>query len=172
MVRLYSFLLDKARIPVRVDVGDGAPVDVPWTASAEVPAAPVAPRDPEPASSPGPTVRAPLSAIAYARSGDKGDLSNVAVMARRPDALALLRAQLTPARVKAWMAHLVDGEVERFDWPGLHGMNFVMHQALGGGGVASLRFDPQGKAHAQILLDMPVDVPRAWLPDSFAPQGE
>lgn len=166
VVRLYSFLLDKARVPVRVVVGDGATADAPWAASLDDPAPrPVATDDTTAPRPGGPSVRVPLAAIAYARSGDKGDLSNVAVMARRPEALPLLREQLTPERVKAWFAHLVRGPVERFDWPGLHGLNFLMHQALGGGGVASLRFDPQGKAHAQMLLDMLVDVPQAWLPE-------
>ena len=58
-------------------------------------------------------------------------------------------------------------EVERFEWPGLGGFNFLLHRALGGGGVASLRHDPQGKAFAQILLDMEVPAPAAWL----APDG-
>jgi len=179
VVRLYSFLLHKARVPVRVLVGGGVPVDAPWAGTADNDKAPEAseamaaseaarpaPHTSHRAPAPdGPTVRVPLAAIAYARSGDKGDLSNVAVLARRPEALPLLREQLTTARVKAWFAHLVRGEVERFDWPGLHGLNFLMHQALGGGGVASLRFDPQGKAHAQMLLDMLVDVPPAWLPE-------
>ena len=73
------------------------------------------------------------------------------------------RRQLTAAAVRGYLAHLVDGEVERYDWPGLAGWNFVLHRALGGGGIASLRYDPQGKSYAQILMDMPVRVPAAWL---------
>jgi hypothetical protein len=79
----------------------------------------------------------------------------------------LLRARLTAASMREYFAHLVHGEVERYDWPGLDAFNFVLHQALGGGGVASLRYDPQGKAHAQLLLDMPVDVPQAWLDNGW-----
>ena len=71
--------------------------------------------------------------------------------------------QLAPEVVRAYLAHLVEGEVERYDWPGLGGWNFVLRRALGGGGVASLRYDPQGKSYAQILMDLPVRVPRAWL---------
>jgi hypothetical protein len=85
------------------------------------------------------------------------------VLARRPEFIPLLAGALTPEAVRAHLAHLVDGEVERFDWPGLRGWNFVLHRALGGGGVASLRYDPQGKSYAQILMDFPVRVPRAWL---------
>ena len=70
---------------------------------------------------------------------------------------------LTPAVVRAHLAHLIEGEVERYDWPGLDGWNFVLRQALGGGGVASLRYDPQGKSYAQILMDLPVEIPAAWV---------
>ena len=97
--------------------------------------------------------------LAWARSGDKGDQCNVGVIARRPEWLPWLRAQLTQQRVKAWLSHLVAGEVRRFDLPGLQAMNFVCTQALDGGGMASLRNDPLGKGMAQILLTMPVQVP-------------
>ncbi|WP_439586799.1 acyclic terpene utilization AtuA family protein [Hydrogenophaga sp.] len=168
VVRLYSFLLDKARIPVRVKVADDEAFQVAWAdASPDAMAAAMTTETEAAPLAEGPMVRVPLGTIAYARSGDKGDMSNIAVMARLPESLPLLREQLTTERVKAWFTHLVLGKVERFDWPGLHGLNFLMHQALGGGGVASLRYDPQGKAHAQILLDMPVDVPQAWLQASM-----
>jgi len=100
--------------------------------------------------------------LAWARSGDKGDLSNIGVIARRPEWLPWLRAQLTEERVKAWLAHLVAGEVRRYDVPGLHALNFVCTEALEGGGMASLRNDPLGKGMAQILLTMPVLVPQGW----------
>jgi hypothetical protein len=60
------------------------------------------------------------------------------------------------------MAHRVQGGVERFELPGVHALNFMLHDALGGGGTASLRNDPQGKAFAQMLLDFPIPVPVAW----------
>jgi len=108
-------------------------------------------------------VHVPLIALAHGRSGDKGDIANIGVLARRPEFAPLLRRQLTPQAVRAYFAHYAKGEVERFDWPGLSGMNFMLHQGLGGGGIASLRHDPQGKALAQILMDFPVAVPAAWL---------
>jgi hypothetical protein len=89
------------------------------------------------------------------------------VIARRAEWLPLLRAELTEARVKAWLGHLVAGEVRRFDLPGLHAMNFLCTDALDGGGMASLRNDPLGKGMAQILLALPVRVPADWL----APPG-
>src|SRR4029077_2756023 len=99
----------------------------------------------------------------YGRSGDKGDTANIGVLARRPEFIPLLAQQLAPEVVRAYLAHLVEGEVERYDWPGLGGWNFVLRRALAGGGIASLRYDPQGKSYAQILMDLPVRVPRAWL---------
>ena len=107
----------------------------------------------------------PLIRLAYARSGDKGDISNIGVIARRPALLPLLRAQLTEASVAAYLAHLVKGKVTRYDVPGIHAFNFVCEQALGGGGMASLRNDALGKGMAQILLSMPVRVPAALLAD-------
>ena len=107
----------------------------------------------------------PLSTIAHGRSGDKGNLSNIAILARKPEYLPHIAAQLTPEAVKDYMAHVVEGTVERYDWPGLNGFNFILNQSLGGGGVASLRYDPQGKAHAQMLMDFPVKVPASWVKD-------
>ena len=95
------------------------------------------------------------------RSGDKGDSANIGVIARRPEFLPLLRAQLTSAAVKQYFSHLVQGEVERFEVPGIQALNFLLHQALGGGGMASLRVDPLAKGYAQMLLDFPVAVPEA-----------
>jgi hypothetical protein len=111
----------------------------------------------------GPTTEVPLVRLAHGRSGDKGDISNISVLARRPTFLPVLAAALTPEAVRRYFAHLVEGEVTRFDWPGLDGWNFVLQRALGGGGIASLRYDPQGKSYAQILMDFPVRVPAAWL---------
>jgi len=108
-------------------------------------------------------VEVPLIRVAWGRSGDKGDSSNIGIIARRPEWLPLLREQLTEQRVAQWLAHLVRGSVTRFDVPGIHAMNFLCTQALDGGGMASLRNDPLGKGMAQILLAMPVRVPREWL---------
>jgi len=100
----------------------------------------------------------PLLRIAYGRSGDKGDTSNIGLIARRPALLPILREQVTAGRVAAFLAHLVDGPVTRYDVPGICALNFVCERALGGGGMASLRNDPLGKGMAQLLLSMPVRV--------------
>jgi hypothetical protein len=107
----------------------------------------------------GATTRAALGTVAFARSGDKGDHANIGVAARSEAAYAFLRAALTPERVKAHFRDLVDGEVVRYELPNLCAFNFVLHNALGGGGTLSLRVDHQGKTLAQGLLQMMLDVP-------------
>jgi len=103
-------------------------------------------------------VEVPLVRLAWARSGDKGDTSNIGVIARRAALVPVLRAQLTAGRVAAYLAHLVDGPVVRYELPGIGAFNFVCERALGGGGMASLRNDPLGKGMAQMLLSMPMRV--------------
>jgi hypothetical protein len=105
----------------------------------------------------------PLVRLAWGRSGDKGDTANIGIIARRREFLPLLRAQLTPEAVKQYLSHLVQGRVERYEVPGIHALNFLLHEALGGGGMASLRVDPLAKGYAQMLLDFPVAVPEEWL---------
>jgi hypothetical protein len=105
----------------------------------------------------------PLIAVAHGRSGDKGDIGNIGILARRPEYLPWIRRAATAEAVGRYFAHFVKGRVERFEWPGLDGFNFLLHQGLGGGGIASLRHDPQGKALAQIMMDLPVEVPAGWL---------
>ena len=167
-IKQFAFLLDKQRLAPTVEM-DGAtwPVDLP-TGQAAVPASahPDATTVPvQPAITGGATREVPLISLAWARSGDKGNTSNIGVIARRAEWLPLLRAQLTEARVAAWLAHLVQGRVTRYDVPGIHAMNFVCEQALDGGGMASLRNDPLGKGMAQILLTMPLAVPADLLPN-------
>lgn len=101
----------------------------------------------------------PLLRIAHGRSGDKGNISNIGIIARQPQYLPLLRAQLTPHAVKGYFAHLVKGEVLRYELTGIDAFNFVLHEALDGGGMASLRADPLGKGMAQMLLDFPLHIP-------------
>jgi hypothetical protein len=111
----------------------------------------------------GPRRAVPLVQIAWGRSGDKGDTSNIGLIARRPDLLAVLREQVTPGRVREYLGHLVQGPVHCYDLPGIDAINLVCQRALGGGGMASLRNDALGKGMAQMLLDMPVDVPESLL---------
>ncbi|MCH7889611.1 MAG: terpene utilization protein AtuA, partial [Proteobacteria bacterium] len=105
----------------------------------------------------------PLEALAWGRSGDKGDHANIGLMARRAEYVPLLRGAVTAEAVAAYFAHILRGDVVRYELPGINGFNFVLRHVLGGGGTASLRMDPQGKAFAQMLLDLPVEVPAEWV---------
>ncbi|MDH3491306.1 MAG: DUF1446 domain-containing protein [Gammaproteobacteria bacterium] len=100
-----------------------------------------------------------LGRLVYARSGDKGRNANVGVIARHSDYVPIMLGQLTASAVADYFAHLLDGTVERFEMPGLNALNFVLTDALGGGGGGSLRVDSQGKSFAQMLLSMTVKVP-------------
>ena len=160
-VRLHSFLIDKRLLDITVRVA-GETVALPHAvtiggADAVPPPAAVAEALP-----PGRRVEVPLLRLAVARSGDKGNDANIGVMARRADYLPAIRAALTPEAVKSYLAHLVEGAVERFDLPGTHAVNFVLHDSLGGGGTSSLRLDTQAKTYAQLLLAFPVPVPEGW----------
>lgn len=167
MVRLFSFLVPKELLHAHVHFEDRVTeVRSVVVRGIDPQAKPHgdqhAPAEP-PFNSTGSKTRVPLMAVALGRSGDKGDISNVAIIARRPEFYPELKRQLTEEAVGAHMAKLARGRVERFEWPGLHAFNFLLHDALGGGGVASLRYDPQGKAHGQILLDLEVEIPTEWI---------
>ena len=101
----------------------------------------------------------PLFAMAHARSGDKGDSSNVGVLAYDDRGYELLRAWLTPRRVKEHFGEIVRGEVQRHELPNLRALNFILGDSLGGGGSSSLKTDAQGKTHGMAMLRMLVDVP-------------
>lgn len=101
----------------------------------------------------------PLIRLAVGRSGDKGNNANIGVIARRAHYLPYIKAALTDDAVKHYFAMTGVSRVERFELPGIAALNFVLHDCLGGGGVVSLRIDPQGKGFAQMLMDFPVAVP-------------
>jgi hypothetical protein len=160
LVKLFTLFLDKSALPApRVTVGDAAPVavPVPLMGGYVAPAAPAGP-----VAEAAETVEVPLLRLAFARSGDKGNASNVAIFARKPEYLPWLRKILTPEKIVAQLAPLVNGPARRFEAPGLHALNFLIEDALGGGGMASLRIDPQGKAYGQMVLEMQVPAPIAW----------
>ncbi len=159
VVRLFSCLVPKAMISPRVAL-DGESLSVPPTAASQV----APPETPSPAAKGGTELpiggnSVPLIALAHGRSGDKGNTVNIGIIARRPDDLPLLRRVLTPEAVGRWLGHLAGGPVRRYEVPGLGALNFVLENALDGGGTASLRNDPLGKTFAQILLTMPVPGP-------------
>jgi hypothetical protein len=166
IVKLYTFFLPKARVAhVTVQIGDAAPAaihippgsdagvsDTVRTATAPAPPAPIGE----------PTVEVPLIKVAHARSGDKGNTSNIAIFCRQPDYMTHLRAVLTAERIAAHFSDIVRGPVTRYEALGLCAFNFLLENALGGGGMASPRIDPQGKAYGQRALEMMVAVPKSW----------
>ncbi|RPH67739.1 MAG: DUF1446 domain-containing protein [Burkholderiales bacterium] len=184
-IRQFAFLLDRAMVSPAVTIGErhiavpvpagaqGASTPMPVSAGAGAPATVTAAAGSGPGSAPAATASAaagdderievPLIRIAYGRSGDKGDTSNIGLIARRPELLPVLREQVTAERVASFLGHLVEGPVTRYEVPGIGALNFVCERALGGGGMASLRNDPLGKGMAQMLLAMPVKVAPQWL---------
>lgn len=160
VIKLFSFLIDKNQVSVEIDFeGKRYPVEIPQGVSTEqLPTLKAG----ENAIYQGDEIDVPLIEIAHARSGDKGNHSNIGVIARKAEYLPWIRAALTEETVASYMQHVLDaekGRVIRYELPGLNALNFMLENALGGGGVASLRIDPQGKAFAQQLLDMSVKVP-------------
>jgi len=146
-----SFALDGERRAVAIGVHGGSAERAPDAA-----APPPLGADAEPG------VRMRLVELAWARSGDKGNDSNIGLVARRRELLPLLWARVTPEVVKAYFAHLVEGPVERWWLPGIAAINYLLHDALDGGGTASKRIDPLGKGMAQMLLDLEIEVPRRY----------
>ena len=104
-------------------------------------------------------MRIQLREIAHARSGDKGDTANVGLIALKPEHYPVLVREVTAERVKQHFAELCRSEVERYELPNLHALNFVLHRALDGGGLVSLRTDNQGKTYSSALLRMEIEVP-------------
>jgi len=169
VIRMFSCLVPKSLVPVTIDL-DGRQIPMQEGArsggfsAAGLPAE--APPAPPLAATATETV--PLVALAYGRSGDKGDNANIGIFARKPEYVAILDAEVTEEAVARYFAHRIGGKVTRWRLPGIGGFNFLLRQALGGGGMASLKADPLAKAFAQMLLDMPVRVP-AGMTGKLAP---
>jgi hypothetical protein len=158
VTRMFSFLIDKPLVQAQVQV-DGR--DVPFEAGRTAvfqnqmlvrPPAPVEPTDAHGGHA------VPLIALAWARSGDKGDLFNVGVIARKAEYLPYIRAALTPDAVREWYAQFDAKRVLRYDLPGFNALNFVVDESLAGGINNSPRLDAAAKGMGQQLLEFPVPV--------------
>ncbi len=103
-------------------------------------------------------VRIRLLEIAHARSGDKGNTANIGLIAKEDRHYRILLREVTSERVKAHFGDLCAGRVERFELPNIGALNFLLHDALGGGGTLSLRADAQGKTLGAGLLSMEIEV--------------
>jgi hypothetical protein len=165
-VRLFSFLIPKSEIAVQVTAAGTSQAVALETAGGGAGDGPERTYGDDLASVPaGERTEVPLASLAWGRSGDKGNSANIGIIARDPAFVPLLREAVTAERVKDYLGYMVEGTVERFDVPGIGGFNFLLSEALGGGGMASLRNDPLAKGLAQILLDLPVSVPVEWVED-------
>ncbi|GGC68063.1 acyclic terpene utilization AtuA family protein [Chelatococcus reniformis] len=158
VVRLFSCLVDKHAVQTTVEVAGKAVAAAESVAGGFDPASLGVDAAGAAAQAPAGAPVVPLIALAWGRSGDKGDKANIGVIARKPAYLPYIRAALTANAVAAFFGHHLKGGVERFELPGTHALNFLLHDVLGGGGIASLRNDPQAKAFAQMLMDYPVPV--------------
>lgn len=162
VVRLFSFTVPKAEVQVSIVLGDDTVACDEIHGEALDTSAIVRPHTPRAAATAG-CVEVPLIALAWGRSGDKGNKANVGIIARRAEYLPYICEALTTDAVRERFAHFLADtsadSVERFLLPGANALNFLLHDVLGGGGVASLRNDPQGKGYAQLLLSCPIPVP-------------
>jgi len=168
LIKPFAFLLPKTAVQVRVRL-DGKALEGPMglLGGGAEPSKALSPSLSEASDAHVPVWAEPAEAqqrvrliqLAWARSGDKGDMSNIGVVARQAEWLPLLWDRLTPEVVQAYFKHLVQGPVERFHLPGISAINYLLHQALDGGGPASSRIDPLGKGMAQMLLDIELLVP-------------
>ena len=165
VIRLFSCLVPKSDVVPEVRLA-GARVAAPGVRVGAFLATPPAAPPPDPVPQPG-EIEVPLIALAWGRSGDKGNDANIGIIARDPAFLPYIRRALGAEAVAARFAAIVEGPVERFELPGIGALNFLLRDALGGGGIASLRNDPQGKALAQALLAHPIAIPAGLVPESW-----
>lgn len=161
--KLFSMLVPKSRLPIEVVIGEERlAVTVPVAGGFVAPSA-----EPEEVSvvATDAGISVPLIKLALARSGDKGDHANIGIIARKPEYLPYIKAALTTTTLKNYFAHVLaqgeQGRVERWSLPGSNSLNFLLYHALGNGGAASLRTDPQGKIFGQMALDIAVPVSAA-----------
>tara|TARA_B110000503_G_scaffold27477_1_gene43810 strand:- start:11080 stop:12900 length:1821 start_codon:yes stop_codon:yes gene_type:complete len=168
VVRLFSFALPKGNMPIQIEF-DGTYIDCPDTLGTALNRDQIT-RPQPPAKIPDTDrVEVPLIKLALARSGDKGNKANVGIIARDPEYLPYIYAALTEQVVAERFAHfLPEGAaqqsacyVERYLMPGSNAINFLIHDVLGGGGMASIRNDAQGKGFGQLMLDAPIRVSAA-----------
>ena len=113
------------------------------------------------------TMRLPLHAIAHGRAGDKGNVSNISLIAYLPEAYDFIASEVSEKKVEALFAHLGAGAVKRYELPNLHAFNFVIQDALDGGVNASRSLDRHGKTLSFILLSkMILDIPKNLVPEN------
>ena len=163
IVRLFSFLIDKKEVNINISDGssskdfkDGDPENFDLKSI-------IKPEIPKMDNYNEKLIDVPLVKIAYGRSGDKGNKANIGIISRDAKFYPVICNYLTEEVVKNCFSKFLRGKVEKYYLPGSYSLNFMLDDVLGGGGPASLRNDPQGKAYAQILLDQIIPVPKKLL---------
>lgn len=162
VIRLYSFLWPKSQMAIIAKI-DGKTLNLDML---ELKGSTTNVEHEAPTASESTDTEVPLYQLAWARSGDKGNHSNIGVIARKPEYVPYIEQSITEASVAEFMQQVMDAPdsaIQRWYIPGLNAFNFLLRNSLGGGGIASLRVDPQGKAYAQQLLEMPVAVPSSLI---------
>ena len=160
VMALFSFLFPKAEVEIVISDADGTETFIGSGEAVET--APMPPAEPV-AEMAGDIVEVPLVDLAWTRSGDKGDSANIGVIARKAGYLPYIWAALDEDALRGAFGHFSTGRIDRFLLPGSNAMNVLIWEALGGGGIRSLRNDPQGKGYGQLALTLPVKIPAAVL---------
>ncbi|MBT7712885.1 MAG: DUF1446 domain-containing protein [Deltaproteobacteria bacterium] len=167
IIRLFSFLIPKNEVPFTITLNDNSRSFTQSPTEVFNPASIIRPRVADITDAGAEMKTVPLVQLAWGRSGDKGNSCNIGIMARKPEFLPYIRKVLTESAVYEFMNHIFHGAekpgVERFDLPGINALNFLLHESLGGGQMASLRLDPLAKGMAQQLLEFPTPVPVSLL---------
>ena len=165
VVRLFSFVVDKDAVPVTISCGDEQRDYKPAPGKTFDADAIQRPQPPAIDDRDQPMLLVKLIDLAWGRSGDKGDKANIGIIARQAQFLPYIWASLSEHIVAERFSHFTDKPVDRYYLPGIHAINYVLHDVLGGGGIASLRNDPQGKGYAQLLLDASIRIPEHMMKD-------
>ncbi len=160
IVRLFSFMVSKADVKVSIDL-EGSNKEFAVHQPKEFNMSEIVkPENPSFDSKDEKFIDVPLIKIAYGRSGDKGNKANIGIISRDPKFYPAICNYLTEDVVMKCFKNFLEGSVEKYLLPGSNSINFILNDVLGGGGPASLRNDPQGKAYAQILLDQIIPMPK------------
>ena len=164
LMRVHSCMLEKQHVPVKVQLGDLVIIEKVYQSEASLAAKqPVYTSADRASLEAVDMVSVALEQLAFGRSGDKGDNANIGLICRKQEYLPYIAAQVSSERVAEYFAHLIEGDVTRYYIPGFAAFNFLLTEALGGGGTASLRLDSQAKTYAQMLLSINLEIPAKLL---------
>ena len=156
-IHLFSFLITKDQVPIIMDLNNKKiKVNIPYDGGF----IPVAADKQTISTSLDKNMKTsvPLIKLAYARSGDKGNHANIGIIAREKQYLPFIKSALTSHSVAKYFNHVLKGDIISWDVPGVNGINFLLKNSLGGGGMASLNIDPQGKSYAQQILEYEIPI--------------